>query len=84
MSVGCGCSSDIKCPREVQAAKSLGKTVRAIKPDLDELMKTGNELKTQVDSSLGIDEIRRSFNTTGVSCASDDRRHADRNTEECG
>lgn len=51
----------------MQAAKSLGKTVRAIKPDLDEFMNTATELKSQVDESLGIDEIKRSFQTTGVS-----------------
>jgi len=50
-----------------EAAKSLGKTVRAIKPDLDEFMNTATELKSQVDESLGIDEIKRSFQTTGRS-----------------
>lgn len=46
-----------------EAAKSLGQTVKAIKPTYDELMSTSQDMKSSLESSLGIDDVRRSFNS---------------------
>lgn len=47
----------------MQAAKSLGQTVKAFKPTYDELVTTSQDMKSTLESSLGIDDVRRSLSS---------------------
>ena len=44
-----------------QAAKGVGKALRAFAPTLQELTSVSRDLKNTLDNELGIDEIRRDF-----------------------
>lgn len=46
-----------------EAAKSLGQTVKALKPTYDELVTTSQDMKSTLESSLGIDDVRRSLSS---------------------
>lgn len=48
---------------QIQAAKSLGQTVKAFKPTYDELVTTSQDMKSTLESSLGIDDVRRSLSS---------------------
>ena len=50
-----------------QAAKGLGKAVRAFAPTLQELTSVSRDLKNTLDNELGIDEIRRDLASAQVS-----------------
>ena len=45
----------------LQAAKSLGKTVRSFQPTLKELASVSSELKSTLEEQIGLDEIRQEF-----------------------
>ena len=49
-----------------QAAKGLGKSLRAFAPTLQELTSVSRDLKNTLDEELGIDEIRREFASARV------------------
>lgn len=53
-------------PLRVQAAKGVGKTLRAFAPTLQELTSVSRDLKNTLDNELGIDEIRRDFASAQV------------------
>ncbi|KAK9817014.1 hypothetical protein WJX72_008329 [[Myrmecia] bisecta] len=44
-----------------EAAKSLGKTVRAFQPTLKELASVSSELKSTLEEQIGLDDIRQEF-----------------------
>lgn len=50
----------------LQAAKGVGKTLRAFAPTLQELTSVSRDLKNTLDNELGIDEIRRDFASAQV------------------
>ncbi len=50
----------------MQAAKGLGKSLRAFAPTLQELTSVSRDLKNTLDEELGIDEIRREFASARV------------------
>ena len=49
-----------------QAARGLGKSLRAFAPTLQELTSVSRDLKNTLDEELGIDEIRREFASARV------------------
>lgn len=51
-----------------QAAKGVGKALRAFAPTLQELTSVSRDLKNTLDNELGIDEIRRDLASAQVSC----------------
>ena len=52
----------------VQAAKSLGKTVRAFQPTIREIVTASTDIRSSLEESLGLDEIRQEWrNPSGPS-----------------
>lgn len=45
----------------VQAAKGVGKTLRAFQPTLKELASVSSDLKRSLEQEIGLDEIRSEF-----------------------
>ncbi len=46
----------------LQAAKSLGKTVRAFQPTLREIVSASSDIRSSLEESIGLDEIRQEWN----------------------
>ena len=61
-------------PALVQAAKSLGQTLRAFQPTIRELTQVSAELKSTLESEIGINEIKEELRrpVTSVSRALDE------------
>lgn len=57
----------VQCVVAVQAAKGVGKALRAFAPTLQELTSVSRDLKNTLDNELGIDEIRRDLASAQVS-----------------
>lgn len=45
----------------MQAAKSLGKTVRAFQPTIREIVSASSDIRSSLEESIGLDEIRQEW-----------------------